>query len=149
MAGVRVMDISEAGANALKVGCVFKAYPNRIKKDCSPDMKTLSAILLMSLVNLTGCVADQATFNRAGDVRIINGEVCIYTAQAGPGDVFTQYAVYSSHDPNPKRHAVLLPAYQTCLPNGAYQKGEAWVAEYVLMKPGGELQKYAVPFIAP
>lgn len=27
-------------------------------KDLSPDMKTLSAIFLMSLVNLTGCVAD-------------------------------------------------------------------------------------------
>ncbi|EPN3238783.1 putative T6SS immunity periplasmic lipoprotein [Cronobacter sakazakii] len=118
-------------------------------KDLSPDMKTLSAIFLMSLVNLTGCVADQATFNRAGDMRIINGEVCIYTAQAGPGDVFTRYAVYSIDDPNPKRHAVLLPAYQTCLPNGAYQKGEAWVAEYVLMKPGGELQKYAVSFTSP
>ncbi|EIX1614440.1 hypothetical protein MJ669_002397 [Cronobacter sakazakii] len=118
-------------------------------KDLSPDMKTLSAIFLMSLVNLTGCVADQATFNRAGDMRIINGKVCIYTAQAGQGDVFTQYAVYSIDDPNPKRHAVLLPAYQTCLPNGAYQKGEAWVAEYVLMKPGGELQKYAVSFTSP
>lgn len=54
-------------------------------KDLSPDMKTLSAIFLMSLVNLTGCVADQATFNRAGDMRIINGEVVFIPRRPGRG----------------------------------------------------------------
>lgn len=109
----------------------------------------MKSAYLMSIMFLCGCTGDRATFDHAGDVTVINGELCAGTKDAEPGDVFTQYAIYPVHETNPRRHYVTLPAWKQCLPNGTYHSGETWAAEYILMKPGGALRRYLVEFIVP